>query len=464
MKARILVLRDRPRVATIASFATFLPLFVWWLGWFPGLMSSDSIDQWNQTLTFEFYNAHPISHTASLWAISLFWESPGAVALVQVVGMAALLGIIAKRLAQLGIPLWMSIGTVWLIAVLPMTAITTITIWKDIPFTLAMGWAFTELMLMAIDRERFWSHVTGPIRLGVALGAMWALRANGRYTVIVLGLALAFAFRHHLRATAAFGTAIVAVGIGVPTLLVAVLPVHDQPIEVAQVFMPDVAAVVVHAEQSLSQQDLALIAAVAPLDVWRTRYDCGDSSPLLFDESYDNRVIQQDPWGYRMLVLRAGLGAPGTVAGHRWCAGEYLVSPFNRTGTFVHRPPYDIWPNTLGLGREPISDRAFAATDWMYRAVETASIEWLTWRPAIYVLAGLGTFIGITARRRLRPLLWIALLFVVHLANVFISSPSHEFRYAFGLYLISLAMLPVWYLIVDPARSAISEPVSAPGV
>ncbi|MGI9667502.1 MAG: DUF6020 family protein [Acidimicrobiia bacterium] len=438
------------------GLATGIPLLVWWAGFFPGLMSSDSIDQWNQVLTFEFQNAHPIAHTASMWGISLIWESPGAVALAQVLAAAVLFGFIARRLVQIGVPLWLSASTVWVIALLPMTGATTITLWKDIPFGLAMGWVFTELVLLAKDRDRFWGTWAGPLRLGSALGLMWALRANGKYTVLVFLVALAIGERHRIRGMLRTIPTVVGIGVVVPAILIVALPVTNNPIEPAQVFMPDVAAVIVHDPETFDDRDMELIAEVAPIAVWTDRYVCGDSSPLLFDPEYSNRTIQESPWDYRGLVVRTVVGAPGTVAGHRWCAGEYLISPINRTDTFVHRPPYNIWPNTLGLARDSISDRAFAVTSWMYVQAERSSIEWLTWRPALVMLIGLATFAGVWSRRRLWPLGWIGGLFVIHLANVFFTSPSHEFRYAFGLYLIALASLPLWYLITDPERASIA--------
>lgn len=443
------------RIATWAGALTLIPLLVWWTGWFPGFMSSDSIDQWNQALTFEFQNSHPITHTASLWFISLVWESPGAVALVQVVLMATIFAFIARRLVGLGVPKALSIAAVWVIAILPMTAATTITLWKDIPFALAMAWAFTELLLLAADRTRFWSGWYGPVRLGLAFGLMWAMRANGKYTVIVFAIALGIAYRQHLTRLLAFAGSVLLVGVGVPVILITTLPVTSQPIEPAQVFMPDVAAVVVHAPSSISEADMELILAVAPIEVWNDRYDCGDSSPLLFDQNYSNRVIQDNPWDYRRLIITSATGAPATVLGHRWCAGEYLLSPFNRTDTYVHRPDYNIWPNTIGLTRSPISDRAFAVTSWMYKQAERSSIEWLTWRPAVFMLLGIATYIGLWLRRPLKPLRWITVLFGIHLANVFFTSPSHEFRYAFGLYLMALASLPLWYLIVNPGKANI---------
>jgi len=342
---------------------------------------------------------------------------------------------------------------VWVIALLPMTAVTTLAIWKDVPFTLAMGWVFTELLLMAKDKSRFWRTWYGPVRLGVGLGLMWAFRANGKLTVLVFVVALVIGFRAQWRGLLLMGSSVAAVGLILPSVLVSVLPVTAQPFDAAQVFMPDVAAVVVHDRDALSSDDLALVTAVAPIEIWESRYSCGDSSPLIFDPEYRNSVIQADASAYRALILRAVVAAPGTVAGHRWCAGEYLLSPYNRTNTYLHRPPFDIWANDLGLVRAPLSDRAYAVTLWAYKVVEHPRLPWLTWRPAMYVLFGLITYAAVWWRRKLHPLAWIGLLFVIHLGNVFGTSPSHEFRYAFGLYLLSLASVPIWYLIAKPARA-----------
>jgi len=442
--------------ATALGSLTIVPLLVWWAGWFPGIMSSDSVDQWNQVLIFDFQNAHPITHTAYLWVVSLVWQSPGAVALTQVILSAVVLAFIARRLVQVGVLQWIAVGAVWLISVLPMTGAMTIAIWKDVPFSLAMAWAFTELLLLARDKTQFWSGWQGPLRLGAALGLMWALRANGRFTTVAFVVILGIVFYRQWRGLLVVGSGVVALGVILPASLTVLLPVTSQPFEPAQVFMPQVGSVLVHDPAALSGEDIDLMVAVTPLDVWIDAYDCGNSSPLVFNPAFDNSVVQNDPSAYRSLVLRSALAAPLNVAGHRWCAGEYLLSPYNRTGTYVHRPPFAIWANDIGLERAPLSDRAYAATLWMYQVAEKPGLIWLTWRPAIYVLAGLATFGALWRRPSLRPLNWIGILFIVHLGNVFLTSPSHEFRYAYGLYLFSLASLPLWYLIVDPKRARLS--------
>ena len=49
----------------LVGWLSVIPMLIWWLGWFPGYLSPDSIDQLGQVARFDFANIHPISHTAS---------------------------------------------------------------------------------------------------------------------------------------------------------------------------------------------------------------------------------------------------------------------------------------------------------------------------------------------------------------------------------------------------------------
>jgi hypothetical protein len=130
-----------------------------------------------------------------------------------------------------------------------------------------------------------------------------------------------------------------------------------------------------------------------------------------------------------------------SVLGHRLCAANFVYSPVQPTGAYFHRPPYDFPPNTLGLVRSPISDRAFAVTDAVWRWAEVDSRLWLTWRPAIILLPALAAVVVFAFRAR-RFLLPSALL-VAHTLNVMATSPAQEFRYAYPLYLMAALTLPL---------------------
>ena len=94
--------------ALILGWLSLIPLLVWWLGWFPGFMSSDSIDQLGQAARFDFQNFHPITHTFSLWVVTRIWNDAGAITLLQVMLLAGLLGYTARRLNQVGAPWWLA--------------------------------------------------------------------------------------------------------------------------------------------------------------------------------------------------------------------------------------------------------------------------------------------------------------------------------------------------------------------
>lgn len=451
------LLRKSDTRAFLLGTLSVVPMLVWWAGWFPGLMSSDSVDQYRQAVSFEFSNFHPITHTASMWLITAVWESPGAVTLVQVLAMAAVLGVVAMRLFRLGVPLWAAVGAAWLVGIVPMVAVTTITVWKDVGFATAMVWAFTELLALARDRTAFWASWGGPARLGTALGLVWALRSNGFLTVLLVLGVLVVVERRRLRRFLPLVASVLGLGVALPLLLSLTLPVSAGAIEPAEVFASDLGAVVVHAPDSLDEGDRALITAIAPIGVWTGLYDCTDSTPLVFDDRFDTGAIRSDPWPYRALVVESVIEAFPTVAGHRWCAADYLVVPFARTGSFLHYPPFDLEIADLGVERRPLSDRLFAATLDVYQWIEQPGHWWLTWRPALVVLAGIATWIAVAARRRLRPLLIAGSLFAAHLVNVAATTPAQEFRYAFPLYLMALLGLPLWWLVVRPGDARISE-------
>jgi hypothetical protein len=448
---------SEPNRALLLGSLSVIPLLVWWLGWFPGFLSTDSIDQLGQAARFDFFNFHPISHTFSLWAVTRVWDHPGAVTLVQVLVLAGMLGYIAKRLTQAGVPWWIPSVGAWIVATLPMVAATTITIWKDVPYTLAMLWAFAEVLVLARDRDGFWTGRTGPMRLGIALGLMWALRPNGALTVLLFLLALAIGFRGRLRSLLPTAVAAVLVGVAVPSLLLTVLPAQSTAIEPAEVFMADIGSVVVHNPEWFSEADRSLLEAVGPIAVWNEYYACADSTPLLFHPAFDTGVARDDPWAYRALVVRTSISNLPTVVGHRACAASYLVWPVQPDDSFLHRPPFEIPPNTLGIARSSISDRAYALTLAQYQWIEQDGVIWFTWRPALMILAGLATYVAIALRKPLRPLLWGGALAAAQLINVAATTPAQEFRYAFGLYLIAAMSLPMWWLVVRPEDAELAD-------
>jgi len=437
------------RRAFAIGVAAVLPLIVWWIGWFPGFLSGDSIDQLGQIDRGDYSNQHPAFHTLTMWLVMRVWDHPGMVTLAQVLAMAGLLALVAMRLARLGVPPWLAGGSAVAVAALPAVGITTIAVWKDVAYTLALLWVFAELLGIAVDRDR-WGSTAVAARLGSGLALVWLFRHNGFITVVIFGAASVFMARRHRKAVLTMIGTLVGVVTVVNLVLYPLVGVDTESIQPAGVFVPDVAASLIHHPGRFSGDELAYLETIAPLSVWREQYDCHDSTPLVFDSRFRRDRIAADGARFRSLVISTYLRDPLTVVGHRWCTASYLFVPPQPTDAYFHRPPFDIPPNTLGIARDPISDRVYAATLRVFDWVAPAERLWLTWRPALAVWAAAVTFGLLAWRRRLKPFIPVVVFIGAQIVNVVLTGPSQEFRFGFGIYLMCLLSVPLaWLALVE---------------
>jgi hypothetical protein len=442
--------RDVRRAFWLASLA-FLPLFIWWLGWFPAFMSSDSINQLGQVETGEFTNEHPAFHTITLWLITRFWDNAGAISLVQIALLALLLGLVARRLVALGVPLWLAVGAAWVTGLAPAVGPTSITIWKDVAFALAFLWVFAELLLLVRMGAAFWLEVGNPVRLGGALSLLWLFRHNGPLTVVLVLGVLAWTNRDSLRRVGVTGLVLVGVVLVVQGPLYWMFSVDRARPAGVEVLLPAVASSYVHEPGNFDPAELELLSAIAPLEVWRTYYDCDEANPLLFAPGMNVEVIRRDPEPFLRLAIRTVVRDLDTTLGMFWCRASFLFLPRQPENAYLQRPPFRISPNELGLERAPLWTFAYERTLDVFAAVEPRGRLWLTWRPALVIWLTIATYAALVARGA-RVLLVPGALFGAHLVNVAATSLNQEFRLAFPLYLAGLLSLPLLWFVRYPDR------------
>lgn len=142
--------RPQARSRVLPWFWYTLPCVVVWsctlLVFFPGLMSSDSLDQWDQMLRGKYNDVHPAFHTLTMWLITRVWLSPAAVALAQIGALALVCGLTVRELALLGVSRWVQVVLIVLFALSPVNNLMVITLWKDIPYAIALLCVFWMLL------------------------------------------------------------------------------------------------------------------------------------------------------------------------------------------------------------------------------------------------------------------------------------------------------------------------------
>ena len=430
---------------SLVALAAALPLLVWWLGWFPGFLSFDSVDQLAQASSGEIFDFHPAAHTILLRWAGLGSVAPGVVTLAQAAGMVAVLVLVAQRLSSLGVPRWAAMLVPAAVTWLPAVSQTTITVWKDIPFTLLLIWLFAELL--GIAAEGITSIQKHPVRLGLVLGGIWLLRHNGVLTVLGLLVVMALVYRSEIPWLKLVGTT-AAVVLLVTGPLYGFYTVDRTRPATSEILIGDVAAAYLNTE-IFEADDIEYLTTIASRQSWIDLYDCDDSNPILFDSRFNKATIRQDGGRFFVRGLEAWTQALPTVVGHRFCAASYLYLPGQPDDAYLHRPPFAIPANDLGIARDPIVTAAYDVTLRVFQFAEPPGRLWLTWRPALVLFAGLAASVFVWIRRP-RRWMWPFGLMVIHLANVFMTSLNQEFRFAFPLYLMALLSLPL-VLAPDPA-------------
>lgn len=140
-------------------FIGFLPYF---LAFYPGVLSSDSISQVQQVMgILPSSNHHPWIHTQLInvcyqVGMGIFGSANAGVAVYSIVSMLVLafsFAAICTWQYKVGLSLTVRILSIIFLALCPFNGIYSITMWKDIPFT-----AFTILFMICIlnvlDKER----------------------------------------------------------------------------------------------------------------------------------------------------------------------------------------------------------------------------------------------------------------------------------------------------------------------
>ncbi len=444
-------------------------LVVWllyWLAFFPGVVSPDPVAQWTEILLGRYTSWHPAAHTALLRLLGWPLGSVAPVAALQIVLGAALIArwlALAHRLGAPGWLVWASAG--WLAAA-PPYGWNMMAVWKDTPYGLAIVWA-TLLVLLAVERGRL--GVRRGLWLGVALAAVWLLRHNGPLVALALLAMSAWQFRRATAAgvfAAAATCAVLVIGVlGVGYRLAGVAapsPVLRLAPAIHQV------GAFVHAGVPVPPADRAFLERVLPWTEWRTRYDCASSfdmifaSDLLVDPVATDR-LRAEPLRLPAIWARLAATRPDVLARHLACASRFVwwpdsalyIGPLDAAGNTVA-------PNAVGLRARSLAPALRDALLGVILHTMEPGTLWraLLWQPAtaLWVLC---VAVAVALTRRRSPAALIPL--VPALANTIVwlvipLGPDWRFQWP----VILLAPLTLALAAAPPQRTFTTSPSPPP--
>ena len=164
---------------------SFTIIFIILLIFYPGLVSYDGNDQWQQVQSGIITNGHPFFSTYFMFLLSKIWNSITVVIIYQILLISICWGYLCKTIKaeSKNKKILMYFFTV-MVMLTPLVSLYTITVWKDIVYTSYLF--LCAIMLYDWSNNKFKLNKLKYCILGLLLAMVFSYRHNGMIVAILL--------------------------------------------------------------------------------------------------------------------------------------------------------------------------------------------------------------------------------------------------------------------------------------
>lgn len=424
--------------------------FIMLLIFYPGIMTSDSLDQWHQGTMGRYHDWHPAYHSMAMAGLRHLWDSPALIAGLQALALASSTGwlIASIRMATRCTRAAACVAS-WLCALCPFIAVTSVTLWKDVPYAATIvATTAACISLVYAGTPRLKRPAIFFAAWCVATAAM-LLRHNAPPVVLL----------------AIIVTAMLARPMRAPLLLLAVTsmvgfallagPVSNALGIVHTNVKYSLAAHHVAAHLSLNEEPATtgerdLVARIDSSDpAWH--YACNTVDRTIFNKQFHASIASANADELVKTSIELAFAHPKTELEHIACVSALVWS---MNGAPVTAGPMYI--STIGIANEQGSitwireNKDGLHEDSLLPAVAQHVGAWLLkqnqkywWRPGAYLwLLALATMVAIARLRDIRIALAVLVTPLAHTAILAIINVAQDARYQLPVFVIALAVTP----------------------
>lgn len=456
----------KKRAILLVAAVIFLCWLPYYIVFFPGCMSPDSLSEVNAMLgVTELSNHHPLIHQLTVKPFLRLGELMGSLnlgvalySLFQMLAMACVLSLSLWYMAKLNINAYLRLLVLLYYALLSTNAFYSITLWKDVLFG-----AFTLLMMLLLFEEarlskEDWAALSKRSRLWrtvalIAVGFCFCTYRNNGYHAFILFLPF-FCLINRLRwkRFAAAGLAVILFVVSYQHLIFNVLDVKKSAAgELLSVPLQQIARTV-RDHEDIPAEERAILSEIFPdLDRLKEDYNPTLSDPVKLPSVFRSERFDAAPMRYARAWLRLGLRYPATYVTAFLCQNfGYWYPDENRWRSADY-----IEDNDLGLRqseRLSLFQRMLRHVDYDLAATPVISMLYSIGFMVWLLILSAGLMILKRRGRLASPLLLLLGLWLTTLA-----SPVYcEYRYVFGL-IISTPLCVLIAVSAEPQGVAIKK-------
>jgi hypothetical protein len=433
---------------------------IFWLTFFPAVLSSDSIDQWRMIYGLKpISDWHPAVYTLLERLLAYLWNTPASAALAQILALSLTSAWGIGALVERGLPRAGAWGLSLLFALSPVNSVLVISLWKDIPYAISLLAVFIIGIKIVTSQGEWLTRRGHWVGLGLAGASTALFRHNGLAVVAGLLVILLLVYRRLWRQILLGAGLFLGVWWLVSGPIYTLAQVKRESGVLRDTILLHHFGAHVKAGTPLTDAERDYFNRLRPMGEWE--YSCCKVDPLFFPIEFDRTLFAASSAQNMRFFVDLALRNPMVELEHTLCASS-IVWRVCRECIFLDHKIEIVsgevrWvsENELGLKESSLLPGLVKPLSaWEIFSISTRAAPWL-WGPglSLYVL------IFCIAVYALRSRSWTVLLVgaVPGLQSLILAAVNiaSDFRYQYGVYLIALLALGLVYLPPSKAASPV---------
>ena len=423
------------------------------LAFYPGILTFDSVYQWDQLSQFKFSNWHPAYHTILMWLITRIRYSPSSVALFQIVVYSLVLGYGLYTLKnELGLPYFLLILLDVAISINPINGMTVMTLWKDVLYSIFVL-LLTLYVFKIINSQGEWiTYKNNWLFFGLTIANISLLRYNGFPVGFGTIFMCMIVFRHYKY----FAQALI---ISILFFILITGPIYkifnvdrsfSQPIGV--IFIHPIAAQV-NADTKLTKSEWGFLNEIFPLeDGWP--YSCYDAT-VLFYKGVNFQPVQMFPKHMAKVFYLLTLRNPVATINHFMCLSSFvwqIEQPDNVILETIYVTNMDVSSNenwkiyqnlVTQRSKIPFLQNFILKTIYYSYSADPGKV---LWRPAIYFYIFVIAVLASSIVSKNKSIFVLLIPVLIQSLIIGFTAQLQALRYQYPIYLVSMLFsLPLFY-------------------
>lgn len=418
------------RKIVLYIIAIILVWLIYLIAYYPAIMSSDSLSQWNQSVKNSYWDGHPVIHTLFNKMITSIYHSPAAIALSQIVITALIIGFGIYSFEKHGIKQRYLLLTALFFIVVPTFGFMSIILWKDILFSAFLLLYTIIIINIVYTNGDYLLSSKNKVFIVFISSIICLFRHNGLIIFIGTNIILLLYYKVKLRDNLIILISTLIIYFLIKGPFYNYLNVSRDTSNEALAIPTQQIAYVIRSNGNLKENEAAYFNSILPLEEWKKNYNMFSVDPIKMHKDFNKEVITNDVGKFLRTWISVVRKNPGL------CYKAYInqiniIWNYNSVVNIAHMR---IIENDLGLKNVVLNEKISNLVKELFNKTIGTKLAWILWKPAIYMYLSM-VFIVVATLKYKKSIIIIAPM-LLNIFTYLIAIPAPEFRYFYSNLLI----------------------------